>query len=118
MIHIPFSWEKIPGVPKYMPVSSPIRASNINHQMGLPLPPGSLKQPVRSVSKRMLLKEADHDPFVAAMIICTKEYCDNDNNSEIKKKSFVRKRKSFLFTCKHSFDVQEVSLLVKNEFRV
>ncbi|KAI3813417.1 hypothetical protein L1987_18139 [Smallanthus sonchifolius] len=82
MIHIPFSWEKIPGVPKF--VASPMRAMTPKINEVLPMPPGSFRQPVRSVSKRMFLWE--EDPFLAAMIECTKD-CDHKykGKGEIKK---------------------------------
>ncbi|KAJ0494285.1 hypothetical protein HanRHA438_Chr12g0563261 [Helianthus annuus] len=115
-IHIPFSWEKIPGVPKFMAppaVANTQFSSSGNHpevqtKMVLPLPPGSFKQPVRSVSKSTFLWE--EDPFVAAMIVCTNERDKHNKGKGEVKKSFgtrVLKSKSFLFSCKHSFDVQE-----------
>lgn len=113
MIFIPFSWEKVPGVPKY--VASPTCASesklNNNHsevkrKMALPLPPGCFKQPMRSASKRMFMWE--EDPFLAAMIVCTRD-CDTHKGKGEMKKSFAPRghlSKSLLFSCKHSLDVE------------
>ncbi|KAD3640862.1 hypothetical protein E3N88_30085 [Mikania micrantha] len=80
MIHVPFSWEKRPGVPKF--ITSPMHIFapdqlNRNHrevkrETALPLPPGSSRNPV-SESKRTFVME--EDPFVAAMITCTRD-CD------------------------------------------
>ncbi|KAI3712995.1 hypothetical protein L1987_71565 [Smallanthus sonchifolius] len=109
MMHIPFSWEKIPGVPKF--VASPMRAMTPKINRVLPMPPGCFRQPARRPSKRMLLWE--EDPFLVAMILCTKD-CDlkYKGKGEIKK-SFGTKvgmTKFFLFSCKHSFDVEEGNL--------
>ncbi|KAL8200525.1 hypothetical protein R6Q57_011864 [Mikania cordata] len=122
MIHVPFSWEKRPGVPKFitspMHIFAPDRL-NRNHrevkrETALPLPSGSSRNPVRSVSKRMFVME--EDPFVAAMITCTKD-CDMfKSKGEIIRKSFgtrVRMSKFFMFSCKHSFDVKECNLSMK-----
>ncbi|KAI3717060.1 hypothetical protein L1987_68385 [Smallanthus sonchifolius] len=118
MIHVPFSWETIPGVPKL--IALPMRAlapgltgnhREAQRKTALPLPPGSSRQPARSASKRALLSE--EDPFVAAMIECTKD-CDK-GKGEIKKGfgARVRMNKSFLQSCKHSFDVVEGHLLTR-----
>ncbi|KAJ9564183.1 hypothetical protein OSB04_000149 [Centaurea solstitialis] len=125
-IHVPFSWEKMPGVPKFMasPMCSLLAGNNRDQaqkKMALPLPPGSFGQlPVtRSSSNRMLSWE--EDPFHAAIIECTKDCHDHnckDNNQETMKMRFqqprIRIRKCFLSaSCKQSFDIEEGSLLIK-----
>ncbi|XP_024974908.1 uncharacterized protein LOC112513017 [Cynara cardunculus var. scolymus] len=122
-IHVPFSWEKMPGVPKFM--ASPMCAlvpglagnnREVQNNMVLPLPPGSFRQlPGRSDSKRMVLMR-EEDPFRAAIIECTKD-CDHDCKAkeEIKMRfgRRVRISKCFLSSCIQSFDIQEGSLLMK-----
>ncbi|MFS8016895.1 hypothetical protein Hanom_Chr15g01373881 [Helianthus anomalus] len=113
-IHVPFSWETIPGVPKWI-LASPMRSfapgrlsgnqHDIQRKPSLPLPPGSLRQPGISGSKRTLLCE--EDPFLAAMIECTKDG-DCYKGKSVIKKSFgttTRMSKSFLRSCKHTIDV-------------
>ncbi|GKB09082.1 hypothetical protein Tco_0837394 [Tanacetum coccineum] len=111
----------MPGVPKFM--ASPMCASNTNVQvpsldevqskMLLPLPPGSSRNVVNAVSKRMSLWE--EDPFLAAIIECTKDLDDYKGNGEIKKNFWtgVNMSKSFLLSCKQSFDVKESHTLMK-----
>ncbi|KAK1423440.1 hypothetical protein QVD17_18743 [Tagetes erecta] len=119
MVCVPFSWETIPGVPKLalpMCVLAPVVTTNqceVQKKTVLPLPPGSSKQTVRSASKRTHFSE--EDPFVVAMIECTKE-CDHYKGKGEINKGFgarVRKSKSFLMSCKHSFDAVEVPLLTR-----
>lgn len=122
-VHVPFSWEKMPGVPKFMasPICGlvPIRRLSGNNlevhpELALPLPPGSFRKPIRSVSKRVFLWE--EDPFLAATIECTKDCDKYKSKGEIIKKSLgnkVRKSKSFFFSCKHSFDIEEGHLSMK-----
>ncbi|KAL4568797.1 hypothetical protein LXL04_024413 [Taraxacum kok-saghyz] len=122
VIHVPFSWEKMPGLPKCMAEDSPkcvlipggVSRNNLEEAVlrkkTLPLPPGSFQQPLRSVSKRMLSYE--EDPFIAALVKCSKD-SDNYKGKDDMKKSFgsrVWTSKSFLSSCKHSFDVQESHL--------
>ncbi|KAK9052509.1 hypothetical protein SSX86_029138 [Deinandra increscens subsp. villosa] len=123
MVHIPFSWEKIPGVPKLMtsPLVPPVRvlAPEVRRKTAIPLPPGFFGQPVRSVSKRTVLRE--EDPFLVAMKECTKD-CDKCKGKGEVKKRFemsirISKIKSSLFSCKHSFDV-EVGNLSLPPFRI
>ncbi|CAH1413394.1 unnamed protein product [Lactuca virosa] len=104
----------MPGVPKSM--ASPrcalitgLSRNNIEVQRKktLPLPPGSFREPLRSESKRMYSSE--EDPFIAAIIKCTKDCDDYKGQDDIKKRfgSRVWTSKSFLSSCKHSFDVEE-----------
>ncbi|KAK1439042.1 hypothetical protein QVD17_04857 [Tagetes erecta] len=112
MICIPFAWEKVPGVPKF--VVSPTRTLapelNDNHyevkrKMGLPLPPGCFKQPVRRASKRMFMWE--EDPFLAAMIVCTKDYDKHKGKGEMKNSFATRVHMNYIspLLCVLSFNV-------------
>ncbi|KAI3502990.1 hypothetical protein L1887_31424 [Cichorium endivia] len=117
VIHVPFSWEKIPGVPKFM--ASPmcalvpgLRSNNVevHRRKTLPLPPGFFRQPLISSSKRIF--SGERDPFLAAILECTKD-CDDYKGKIEMKKSFgsrVWTRTSFLSSCKQSFDVEECHL--------
>ncbi|GJV06283.1 hypothetical protein Tco_1343939 [Tanacetum coccineum] len=109
----------MPGVPKFMAFTNNTNVqvpslNEVQSKMLLPLPPGSSRNVVNVVSKRMSLWE--EDPFLAAIIECTKDLDDDyKGNGEIKKNFWtgVNMSKSFLLSCKQSFDVKESHTLMK-----
>ncbi|KAL8231202.1 hypothetical protein R6Q57_000980 [Mikania cordata] len=101
IITIPFSWERVPGVPKHM--VSPAAAS--------PPPPPPLP-PLRCFHEPTTMKRSassifwrEEDPFLAALKECSKDYKVKGD----KKRFGILGSKSFLW-CRCSFDVEEGNL--------
>lgn len=109
---IPFSWEKVPGVPKFT------ASQNVGSVGGLekeashkvaslppPPPPGCLREPMmkKSTSSRFWREE---DPFLVALKECSK---DDYKVKGDKKRFGIWGNKSFL-RCRCSFDVEEGNL--------
>ncbi|KAF6139428.1 hypothetical protein GIB67_026270 [Kingdonia uniflora] len=104
---IPFSWEQHPGVPK---TSSHIE--DVSTYV-LPLPP-TRKKPVDD-------RRLKRDPFVAAMLKCSNEYCTNEGVEEYWKSNKVVSWRSFsdrigfidfYTSCKRTCDVAESNVLL------
>ncbi|XP_020583796.1 uncharacterized protein LOC110026924 [Phalaenopsis equestris] len=72
---IPFSWERQPGIPKYISAAAAASGGGDERNLLLPLPP-----PLRSVSRIAQKKRfnAAVDPFTAALVECAKESSDAD----------------------------------------
>ncbi|KAI3669733.1 hypothetical protein L6452_41105 [Arctium lappa] len=113
--NIPFSWEMIPGVPKFM--ASPVADKEVIDQKdGLapppppPPPPGCFREPVmrRSVSLSRKIFWREEDPFLVAFKECSKDY-KVKSGDQMKKRFGIGNKVSFLW-CSCSFDVEDGNL--------
>ncbi|CAO2835291.1 unnamed protein product [Amaranthus hypochondriacus] len=81
---IPFSWEKIPGIPKHQIINSP---RNFKY---LPLPPPaapvSLKNKSNYKKNHILCRK---DPFFAALVECSKNDHDHDHDHDEDQKDVI-----------------------------
>ena len=132
---VPFSWEDSPGVskanhkecpanigtnalnlpllppppPSLKPSHSPPLVS-IQH-VKIPLPPFLAQPPRRSTSSKGLWGQ-EEDPFLAAYKECTKSVESAKKPKKSKKGfEFGRRKSMFTFSCKHSCEVEDDSLM-------
>ncbi|CAN4083063.1 unnamed protein product [Withania somnifera] len=118
---IAFSWEDSPGVSKYF-----MRHQNFSSSNGdkiLPPPPfAAFLPPVNGKSSSLRCSPRDDDPFIAALIECTKGTALGSskrpltNHEPVKKKNGSSSKKSSyfcIFSCKQSLDEVKVGNFVK-----
>ncbi|KAK6923931.1 hypothetical protein RJ641_010134 [Dillenia turbinata] len=133
--NVPFSWEDSPGVSKFIhhevqkfqlhdlnlssslsPPSSDKCGSSeeaSTKRIKIPPPPCAAQLPVRSSSTKGSLRRHEDDPFYVAYKACTKSTKSgkllSGEGSKIVVSSLVRNM--FAFSCKHSSDVRDESLI-------
>lgn len=142
---LPFSWESKPGVSKdgnddnllggggggggdfpvikLPPPPCPKEKSNqasFDHDLQIPPPPcASFQKPLRSNSARRSFRKNIDDPFLIAYIECTKSARDDHKWSGVISKrdgGFGIKKNLSLFSCKHSSNVIDDSIVRVSQF--
>lgn len=81
---VPFSWEKLPGIPKKQTLSSSSRKNLHESSMKLlPLPPPTTVLNSSNCRKKTSLQTTfQKDPFLAAMVECSKDEDDHEEEDE------------------------------------
>lgn len=90
---VPFSWEQLPGIPKKNNINNNVLKKKESFLKQLPLPPPLTHPNLKNLHfnpnigvKKKFSGSGDHsfrkDPFVAALVECSKGDDDNDENDD------------------------------------